>query len=200
MSLAKNAYPALALNADHQVLDVWPWQDAVLAYFRDSVYVVRAYPRFIASPTTKLQLPSVVALRHYAHPRRLAAFTRRNVYVAYAQFRAGTRFWRCALCGGIVEADDLTFDHLTPRAQGGQSSWDNVCLAHSACNNRKGNQTLAQAGLTLKVGLLRPSESVMALARIRHDFDGLVDAVPTDWRDHLGRPGDPGYWDAALEP
>lgn len=33
--------------------------------------------------------------------------------------------------------EELTVDHLTPRAQGGQSRWGNCVLACVECNNRK---------------------------------------------------------------
>ena len=201
MSLSKHAYPVLTLNADHQVLAVWPWQDAVKARFRNSVYVVSVYEKKISSQSLTINLPSIVALRQYVNPRMLAAFTRRNVYNAYAEFRDGRRMWRCALCGHEIEQADLTFEHLLPRAQGGQSCWENVCLAHADCNNKKGNRTLKQAGLTLKIKILAPTESQLVLAKIRHDFDGVEEGLPPEWHGYIGTMfGEPGYWDATLIP
>jgi 5-methylcytosine-specific restriction endonuclease McrA len=46
---------------------------------------------------------------------------------------------RCRYCL-TTEANSgirLTFDHITPRAKGGETSFENVCLACSACNEFK---------------------------------------------------------------
>ena len=43
----------------------------------------------------------------------------------------------------------LTFDHLTPRCKGGQTTWENVITACSACNLHKADKTVSEVGLTL---------------------------------------------------
>ena len=61
---------------------------------------------------------------------------------------------RCALCGDLVDWDDVRFvngrkyaskkypsiDHIIPLAAGGTHSWDNVQLAHFSCNASKGKR------------------------------------------------------------
>ena len=62
------AHPALVLNADFRPLSYFPlsllsWQDAITAVFKDHVSVVAEYDKWVSSPSTKMRLPSVVALR-----------------------------------------------------------------------------------------------------------------------------------------
>jgi 5-methylcytosine-specific restriction endonuclease McrA len=42
-------------------------------------------------------------------------------------------------------------DHIIPEAAGGQTVWDNLCVACHACNEYKGAQVQAQDPLTDKV-------------------------------------------------
>lgn len=44
----------------------------------------------------------------------------------------------CQLCGGDVEPDDIHIDHVIPVALGGPTEVQNLQVAHSICNMRKG--------------------------------------------------------------
>ena len=47
----------------------------------------------------------------------------------------------CALCGKPIESEEeLTVDHIIPRAMGGATTYENCQLAHKECNFRKGNK------------------------------------------------------------
>jgi len=107
--------PALVLNADYRPLNyyplsLWSWQNAVKAVFLDRVNTVCQYERLISSPSVSFQLPSVVSLKSYVKPPTHPAFTRFNVFL-----RDG---FSCQYCGS---KDELTFDHLIPRSQGGRT-------------------------------------------------------------------------------
>jgi 5-methylcytosine-specific restriction endonuclease McrA len=80
------AHPALVLNADFRPMSYFPlsllsWQDAVHAVFRERVSVVAVYDAWARSPSTKIRLPSVVALRKYQRAAQRVAFTRFNVFL-----------------------------------------------------------------------------------------------------------------------
>ena len=51
----------------------------------------------------------------------------------------------------------MTIDHVTPRAQGGLSTWENCVLACVACNARKANRTPEQARMKLRKVPHRPA-------------------------------------------
>src|SRR5437899_12829912 len=45
----------------------------------------------------------------------------------------------CALCGGYVEIEQASRDHIIPRSLGGGNNRENIQLTHKTCNNRKGD-------------------------------------------------------------
>jgi 5-methylcytosine-specific restriction endonuclease McrA len=128
-----NAHPpALVLNADYQPLSYFPlstigWQDAVKAVWEDTHVVVREYDQVVRSPSIEMRLPSVLMVRNYVKAPKRVAFTRFNVFL-----RDG---FCCQYCG--QKHDELTFDHVIPRAAGGRTRWDNIVAACGPCNSKK---------------------------------------------------------------
>jgi 5-methylcytosine-specific restriction endonuclease McrA len=55
--------------------------------------------------------------------------------------------YTCQYCGSTRS---LTIDHLIPKSRGGTDSWENVLIACSTCNVKKGNKLLQQTGMVLK--------------------------------------------------
>ena len=53
----------------------------------------------------------------------------------------------CQYCGSQKR---LTVDHVIPRSRGGQDTWENMVVACSPCNVKKGNTLLEQTGMKLK--------------------------------------------------
>ncbi len=69
--------------------------------------------------------------------------------------------YACQYCGCTKK---LTLDHVIPRSKGGKHSWDNVVIACSPCNSRKGDRTPAQAGLVLQTKPKTPIHPAVAFA------------------------------------
>ena len=176
-------FPALVLNADfrplsYYPLSLWSWQDTVKAVFLDRVNIVSEYDRAVRSVAFEMKLPSVVSLKTYVKPALYPAFTRFNVFLR-------DRFV-CQYCGCKHE---LTFDHLVPRARGGETRWDNVVAACSPCNLAKGSKSLAQSGMRLSQHPYRPT--VFELHRNGRMFP--PNYLHESWLDYL-------YWDTELDP
>ena len=181
-SQALAACPALVLNADYTPLSyyplsLWAWQTAIKAVFLDRVAVVAEYDRRVHSPSFEMRLPSVIALREYVKPAAHPAFTRFNLFLR-------DRF-SCQYCG---RTDDLTFDHVIPRAYGGRTTWENVATACAPCNLAKGGRTPKEAHMDLHSVPQRPTT---------HELQANGRAFPphychATWRDFL-------YWDVELE-
>lgn len=182
-SLPPGTWPALVLNADYRPLSyyplsLWSWQDTIKAVFLDRVTVVSHYEKAIRSPSFEMQLPSVVSLKTYVKTSRNPAFTRFNVFLRDK--------FRCQYCGA---GEDLTFDHLVPRAKGGQTTWDNVLAACSPCNLRKGAKTLRESGMQLMQHPYAPTvQDLHANGRLFPP-----NYLHESWMDYL-------YWDTELEP
>jgi 5-methylcytosine-specific restriction endonuclease McrA len=176
-----HANRALVLNADFRPLSYFPlslmsWQDAVQALIAEKIAVIAEYDAWVRSPSRKIKLPSVVALRQYQKLPRRVAFTRFNVFLR-------DRF-RCQYCNEPFEASDLTFDHVVPRCKGGQTTWDNVCAACRSCNGKKD-----------RFVTMRPA--VMPRTPTPHELLAAKRAFPPNylhesWRDYL-------YWDVELQ-
>jgi len=97
----------------------------------------------------RLRVPEVVTLTKYDRlPVNAVTFSRRNVFKR-------DRF-TCQYCGRQPGSEELTIDHVTPRAQGGASSWDNCVLACITCNARKADRTPEQAKMALRHAPHRP--------------------------------------------
>ena len=175
-------YPALVLNADYRPLSyyplsLWPWQEAVKAAFLARVDIIAEYDEEVRSPSMTLKIPSVVVLKDYVKPRKRVAFTRFNLFLRDE--------FRCQYCGS---KDDLTFDHVVPRASGGITSWENVVAACAPCNLRKGSKSLRQVNMSLRKIPRQPGASELMDVGRKFPPNHLHDS----WLDFL-------YWDAELE-
>ena len=67
----------------------------------------------------------------------------------------------CQYCGSRKQ---LTLDHVIPRAQGGQHTWDNVVTACAPCNAKKGARTPLQSKMPLQRKPKAPMNPVVAFA------------------------------------
>lgn len=181
--VSPEACPALVLNADYRPLSyyplsLWSWQDAVKAVVLDRVNIVSEYDRVVRSPAFELRLPSVISLKHYVKPSRNPAFTRFNVFLR-------DRF-TCQYCGA---REELTFDHVVPRAHGGLTTWENVVAACSPCNLRKGGAMPDDIDM---FPAHRPyAPTIGDLHRNGRLFP--PNYLHESWMDYL-------YWDSELEP
>jgi len=183
VAVTAGSNPALVLNADYRPLSyyplsLWSWQDAIKAVFLDRVNIVSEYDAAVRSPSFSMKIPSVVSLKTYVKPARHPAFTRFNVFLR-------DRF-ECQYCG---TGDDLTFDHVIPKALGGQTTWENVVAACSPCNLRKGGKLPADARMRPAQTPYQPSVGALHNNGRRFPPNYLHDS----WMDYL-------YWDSELEP
>ena len=175
----------LVLNADYRPLSynplsLWSWRDALTALFLDRVTLVANYDAEARSPSRRVPVPSVVALKNYVALASSPAFTRYNIYL-----RDG---FTCQYCAERLPAGGLTFDHVVPRSRGGLSSWENVVAACSPCNLRKANRTPNEADMPLTTEPRRPTR--YELHHRQPEFDHRQ--YHHTWLDYL-------YWDSELE-
>ena len=175
---------ALVLNADFRPLSYFPlslctWQESVKAALCARVNVLAHYDRVIRSPSLTLPLPSVISLKSYIRPALYPAFTRFNVFLR--------DHFSCQYCG--VQAKDLTFDHVVPRAQGGRTTWDNVVAACASCNLKKGGNLPTIVRMYPRFSPRRPTTyELNACGRLFPP-----NYLHESWIDYL-------YWDVELEP
>lgn len=132
--IAATARRTLVLNANYLPMATYPLsivtgQEAVKAVFRNRATVVEEWEEVFRSPSRTIHVPRVIALHEYAPINAEPKFCRRSILLR-------DRF-RCQYCGERFESADLTFDHVIPRAKGGQTEWTNILSACIRCNTMK---------------------------------------------------------------
>jgi 5-methylcytosine-specific restriction endonuclease McrA len=162
------------------------WQRAVTLLFEGKVEVIEEYEnRVVRSVTLEFKVPSIIRfLRKIRDRKRAVKFSRENVY---ARDKGA-----CQYCGARVPRAEATYDHVTPRSHGGQTTWENVVICCVPCNQRKGGRTPAQAGMRL---LSHPVKPKTLPDTIRLTF--LLDkSAPPSWRQFFASYA---YWNGELE-
>ena len=153
--------PTLVLNRNWQAVNVATVARALVLLWNESARVVdpsdyQTYTwedwsklrpaddvRFIQAVRFRLRVPEVITLTDYDRlPAAAVTFSRRNIFKR--------DHYTCQYCGKQPGMEELTLDHVTPRAQGGASRWDNCVLACLECNKRKADRTPQQAKMRLK--------------------------------------------------
>jgi 5-methylcytosine-specific restriction endonuclease McrA len=187
----------LVLNKNWQPVHVATVARALVLLWKDAARVVdaRDYQTFSWDDWSKLRpadgdefmqgvrlrmrVPEVITLTGYDRlPTRAVTFSRRNIY-------RRDRF-QCQYCGENPGSEELTIDHVVPRAAGGVSSWTNCVLACLACNKRKADRTPQQARMKLKKQPVRPTwKPVYADHRVRLE----------SWSKFISE----AYWNVELE-
>lgn len=166
-------FPCLILTPWFSVHQIRPWQKAIAMQYVGEIDVLERYEEEARSPSITIRFPAVACLvKAMKRDKHDVKFSRPNVYQ-----RDGHR---CQFCGGYFDDKHLTYDHVTPRARGGLTTWTNIVTACKPCNTRKGNRTPAQAGMKLLKVPVRPHSLPMRPAMI-----ALPREVPELWLPYL---------------
>lgn len=129
------------------LLNIWflpqqiiPWHAAIKMVYEQTVDVVAEYAETISSPSVTWNMPAVVRLkRPHRGARHGVKFSRMNVYLRDD--------FRCQYCGQTHDWNELSHDHVVPRAHGGRTVWGNIVAACRRCNSRKGQRSCDEAGM-----------------------------------------------------
>jgi 5-methylcytosine-specific restriction endonuclease McrA len=131
----------LVLSNSYQPLYTCGVEKAITLMYLGKAVSVRDSEEVMHSPSIAMRVPVAIRLLVKA------------VFVRAYQVMRPTRqaiFRRdghcCQYCGS---KQNLTLDHVIPRARGGKDTWENLVAACVGCNNRKGDRTVEEARLTL---------------------------------------------------
>jgi 5-methylcytosine-specific restriction endonuclease McrA len=104
----------------------------------------------VHSTSFEMMLPQVIVLsRYHRNPPQRVKFNRRNIFLRDRH--------TCQYCGKRPKDDDMTIDHIMPKSRGGHTAWENVVLACTSCNIRKGNHLPNECGMALQGPPKKPS-------------------------------------------
>jgi 5-methylcytosine-specific restriction endonuclease McrA len=136
---------------------------------------------WVRTINSEIQVPRVIRLLHYERlPKQTVKFNRRNIFARDNN--------QCQYCGRRFPTPDLSLDHVLPRSQGGQSTWDNIVCACLECNVRKGGRTPKQAHMTLIRKPEKPRRSPVLNLKLTH-------SKYQSWKTFL----DNAYWSVELK-
>ena len=176
----------LVLSASYEPVARISWQRAITLLFLGKVEVVEEYDdKVIRTVAIQIRMPSVIRfLRALRGRKRAIKFSRENVY---ARDKGA-----CQYCGLKVPRHEATYDHVTPRAQGGTTHWGNVVIACVPCNQRKGGRTPEQANMVLRSQPAKP-KNLPETARFAFTYEK---GMPLSWKAWLR---DVAYWHGELD-
>ena len=139
----------LMLNQNYEPLTICSARRAIVLLFQGKGEMIETADGLkIHTVTRAYSLPSVVRLWQYKRvPFRKIMLSRKNIIT-----RDGHR---CQYCG--TKRGAMTIDHIIPKKLNGSDTWDNMTCACVRCNNKKGDRTPEQAGMTIRKQPVRPS-------------------------------------------
>ena len=117
----------LVLNSSYEPLHFTNWKRAVILLFKEKAKVISS---------------SVIRLVNYViipYRRMTNMYPTRNLI--YKRDKN-----KCQYCGSTKS---LTIDHVIPKSKGGEDTWENLVVACSSCNVKKGDKLLEQTNMKL---------------------------------------------------
>ncbi len=136
---------------------------------------------WICTVRMPIAVPKIIRLLGYDRlPQQDVKLNRRNIFARDRN--------RCQYCGRRFPMSELSLDHVRPRSQGGQSSWENLVCCCVRCNARKGGRTPEQAKMGLVRRPVRPRRNPVISLRLGSD-------KYASWRAFL----DHAYWSVELK-
>lgn len=116
---------------------------------------------WVRTVSSEIQVPRVIRLLDYDRlPKQTVKFNRRNIFARDNN--------QCQYCGKKFPTSELSLDHVLPRSQGGQSTWENIVCACVACNVRKGGRTPKEAHMALIRRPEKPRRSPLLNLKLTH--------------------------------
>ncbi len=136
---------------------------------------------WVRTVNSEIQVPRVIRLLEYDKlPKQTVKFNRRNIFARDNN--------QCQYCGKKFPTSELSLDHVLPRSQGGNSSWENIVCACVSCNVKKGGRTPKQAHMCLIRKPEKPKRSPMLNLKLTH-------RKYQSWRTFL----ESAYWSVELK-
>jgi 5-methylcytosine-specific restriction endonuclease McrA len=179
----------LVLTHTYEPYERCSWDDAMKKFLKGSADVLEWTEHLVwegiievsGKIYERLFRPMVIRLLNPFSRKRSVRFSRENVYARDKGC--------CQYCGKKVTRKESTLDHVTPRAQGGPTRWENVVISCFPCNQRKKARTPREAGMRLASEPMKP-RSLPLFADLKRELASVI--VPDKWVSYL-------YWNVGLE-
>lgn len=129
----------LVLNASYEPINITSWKRAIILLVKEKATVLSSKVIKLVE-YVKMPLSKLMSIKP----------TRSLIYK-----RDGNR---CQYCGATR---GLTIDHVIPKSRGGEDTWQNLVVACSKCNTKKGDKPLEQTGMKLMRKPFAPASKII---------------------------------------
>lgn len=133
----------LILNADASPISLIPissisWQESCKLLYMGHASVLHEYEDWkVRSQHTYYIIPSVMILNKQINLKKKNRWEKSRYPASRMVFlRDG---YTCQYCLNQFTTDDLTIDHVVPKAYNGKTTWENVSTACVKCNHSRGH-------------------------------------------------------------
>ena len=144
----------LVLNSSYEPLHFTNWKRAIILLFKEKA---------------KLISKRVIRLVNYV----IIPFSRMNNMYPTKNLIYKRDKNKCQYCGSTKS---LTIDHVIPRSRGGKDTWENLVVACSPCNVKKGDKMLEHTGMKLSSTPKAPISKVLI---------DLTDSKVPEWQEFI---------------
>ncbi len=159
----------MILNQNYEPINIFSARKAILLLYLGKAELIDSKDgKYVRSSTSQMPFPSIVRLSVYVHiPFKKIILSRKNILK-----RDGHKCQYCGKSGG-----NLTIDHIVPRSQGGEDTWENLVAACVSCNNRKDDRSPDEVSMKLLRKPMRPNH----ITFIKHTLNRIDDR----WKPYL---------------
>ncbi len=130
----------LVLNLNYEPVNVCNMRRAVILLGKGKAELLENGLGEIRTVKSSMPIPSVIRLVYLV--RRPFAQRKLSKKEIFLRDR-----YTCQYCS--LQTRELTLDHVRPRRQQGEHTWENIVSACIPCNRKKAGRTPAEAGMTL---------------------------------------------------
>ena len=144
----------LLLDTNYMPLQPVSWKRALTLVLGGRAETLEESGRVARTVTVTIPIPSVIRLIAQIGGKKFRepALCRNSIIR-----RDGGM---CQYCKKKFQSVDLTVDHVIPKVRGGEFKWENLVAACKPCNNKKGDRTPKEAGMTLNKKPRRPGAQI----------------------------------------
>jgi len=159
----------LLLNQNFTPITVCTARRAVIMVWTGKAEMIESTGVYVHSVSMSFDIPSIIRLLVFVKiPYKW------NIQLTKQNIIKRDR-WKCQYCGETE--GPMTVDHVIPRSHGGGETWGNLVCACSSCNNKKGNRTPQEAGMSL---IKKPKKPSIGSLLFSHRV-----SVNSTWRAYL---------------
>ncbi len=142
----------IVLNADFTYLHTVSWRRGLRLVLKGKVEVLK-YGHYVVNSFQNLhRIPLIVRLITFVRRvyKNKVPLNKRNILVRDDHI--------CQYCG-VSCKQHPTLDHILPKSRGGSFTWNNTVTSCRKCNQKKGDKTPSESGMTLLKKPVQPTIS-----------------------------------------